>query len=244
MTYFNWRKFPFLMGLHVTAVAVVVGWLVVPGLPVSAQTSKSKTKARPPTNPANVKVLDVRVSEMQDRLLRDMTEIARGYEDAGEFDRAKWMLEVLEKLDPKLPGLKDKIKQLTDKSLDSTEFEIELDVSKGWSPPVGMLEQGRVVRITVTGEYKFITTLNATADGLPTSDSGADLYPGIPVGALVGVVLDPKDRKPGKPFEIKAQREWTPRESGLLQLKVNLPNGHKSTGKLMIRFGGVAQLST
>ncbi len=152
------------------------------------------------------------------------------------------MLEVLEKLDPKLPGLKDKIKQLTDKGLDASEFSIEMDVSKGWTPAIGIIEQGRVVRITATGEYKLVATLPVTADGLPQNDTGAEVVSGIPLGALMGVIVDPKEKKPGKPFEIKAEREWTPRESGYLQLRMNLPSGHKSTGKLTIRFGGVMQL--
>ena len=230
--------------MRTTTLGLLLGMVVVISDSAIAQTSKSKSKARPAAGSANVKQLDVRVSDLQERLLRDMSEISKGYEDAGEYDRAKWMLEVLEKLDPKLPGLKDKIKELTDKGLDATEFEIELDVGKGWTAPVGAVEQGRVVRVDASGAYKFIATLPVTADGLPTSDTGLDLTPGIPLGALMGVIVDPKDRKPGKPFEIKAQREWTPRESGFLLLKVNLPNGHKSTGKLTIRFGGVIPAST
>lgn len=217
--------------------------LSVPAVALAQSSSKSKPKNRPPTaGGANVKQLDVRVGEMQDRLLRDVSEISKGYEDAGEYGRAVWLLEVLEKLDPKLPGLQDKIKQLTDKGLDASEFTYELDVSKGWTPPIGVIEQGRVVRITADGDYKLVTSLSVTANGLPMDEAGNELVAGIPTGALMGVIINPKDKKPGKPFEIKAEREWTPRESGFLQLRLNLPSGHKSTGKLTIRFGGVTPL--
>lgn len=232
------RFWSVVMGL---ILAIVSAMPLAPAGGLLAQSSKAKTKPRPASS-SNVKQLDSRVTEMQEQLLRDATDISKGYEDAGQYDRAKWMLEVLEKLNPKLPGLKEKIEELTDKSLDATEFEIDMDVSKGWTPAIGMVQQGRIVRITTTGEYKFVATLPVTADGLPVNDSGSELVPGIPVGALMGVIVDAKDKKPGKPFEIKAQREWTPRESGFLQLKVNLPSGHKSTGKLTITFGGVAQL--
>lgn len=205
-----------------------------------AQTGKSKTKV----SPTAVRQLDTRVTELQGRILKDAIDIAKGYEDAGEYDRAKWMLEVLEKLDPKLPGLKEKLRNLTDKSLEATEFSVDLDASKGWSPAVGTVETGRLVRITADGTYKLVTTTNATADGLPVDESGAGLVPGAAIGALVGVITDPKTRKPGKPFEIKAEREWTPRESGLLQLKLNLPSDHKSTGKITVRCAGVAPVGT
>ncbi len=232
------RSWSVVIGVILALVSTVL-WAPAGG--IQAQTSKAKPKARTP-GASNVKQLDSRVTEMQEQLLRDATDISKGYEDAGQYDRAKWMLEVLEKLNPKLPGLKEKIEELTDKSLDATEFEIDMDVSKGWTPAIGMVQQGRIVRVQTTGEYKFVATLPVTADGLPVNDSGTELVPGIPVGALMGVIVDAKDKKPGKPFEIKAQREWTPRESGFLQLKVNLPSGHKSTGKLTITFGGVAQL--
>jgi hypothetical protein len=221
--------------------AVAIG-TAVPWGSLSGQTPKPKPKPKPAAGSANVKQLDVRAAEMQQQLLRDASDIAKGYEDAGEYERAKWLLEVLEKLDPKLPGLKDKIEQLTDKGLEATEFEVELDVSRGWTPMLGVVREGRIVRVTAAGEYKLITSLSVTAEGLPANDTGNDLVKGLPVGALIGVVVDPKDKKPGQPFEIKAEREWTPRDSGLLQLKVNLPAGHKSTGKLTITLGGVAPL--
>lgn len=220
--------------------------LLIAGLAVSAgqaQTGKDKPKSKTKPSPQNMRQLDQRVQEMQERILRDASEIAKSYEDAGEYDRAKWLLEVLEKLDPKLPGLQAKIDQLKEKSLDSSEYEFELDVSKGWTPPVGMVFQGRVTRIEASGDYTFSASLPVTAEGLATTDNGSDLMGGMPVGALIGVIVNTENKRPGKPFEIKAKREWTPRETGLLQLKVNVPNGHKSTGKLTIKLGGIAKVN-
>ncbi len=231
-------------GLRVPrVVACLAGVSFVSVAWIWAQTPKPKPKPKTTGSPAAVKQLDIRATQMQEQLLRDASDIAKGYEEAGEYDRAKWLLEVLEKLDPNLPGLKDKIGSLTDKSLAATEFEVGLDVSKGWTPLLGFVQSGRVVRVQAKGDYMLSVTLPATADGLPANDSGTELVGGIPVGALIGVIVDAKEKKPGKPFEIKAEREWTPRESGLLQLKVNLPSGHKSTGKLTVTLGGVAPLT-
>uniref|UniRef100_A0A7C4LN11 Uncharacterized protein n=1 Tax=Schlesneria paludicola TaxID=360056 RepID=A0A7C4LN11_9PLAN len=207
-----------------------------------AQTSSTKAKTKPKTTgKVNVKELDVRAVEMQKNLLRDATEIARGYEEAGEYERAKWLLEVLQKLDPKLPGLKEKIDQLTEKMLESSEFEVELDVSRGWTIPIGLVHKDKIVRIEANGDYEFAVALRTTADGLPTDDNGNDLVGGIPVGALMGMIVNPENRKPGKPFEIKSKREWTPQQTGLLRLNINLPNGHKSSGKLKVKLSGVTR---
>lgn len=203
--------------------------------------AKPKTKA---TTGTGVRALDARVQDLQEGLLRDASEIAKGYEDAGEYDRAKLLLEVLQKLNPKLPGLKDKIDQLTEKSLDSSEFDIEMDVSKGWTPAVAMLQKDRLVRIEATGDYKFVATLPITADGFPTSDNGVDVFPGAPVGALIGIIVNAETNKPGKPFEVRAKKEWSPPQAGYLQLKINVPNGHKCTGKLKINISGASKVAT
>lgn len=203
--------------------------------------SKSKTKTKS-AGGTGVRALDARVQDLQETLLRDATDIAKGYEDAGEYDRAKFLLEVLHKLDPKMPGLKDKIDQLTEKSLDSSEFDIEMDVSKGWTQAVAMVQKDRLVRVEASGEYKFVTTLPATADGFPVSDNGVDVYPGAPVGALIGIIVNAETNKPGKPFEIRSKKDWTPQQPGYLQLKVNVPNGHKCTGRLKVKISGAAKV--
>jgi hypothetical protein len=228
---------------RICGVLLVIGVLSAGGVQAQSGTAKSKAKSKA-AGAAAVKALDDRALEMQKGLLKDASEISRGYEDAGEFERAKWLLEVLQKLDPKLPGLKEKIEDLTNKSLDKSEFEYELDVSRGWSPPLAMVYKDRLVRIEAVGQYKFEASLAAGADGLPTDDAGADLVGNLPVGALIGVIINPDTKKPGRPFELNAKREWTPQQTGFLQLRVNVPNGHKSTGKLKVQLSGVARLST
>lgn len=208
----------------------------------AAQTSKTKPKSKITVGAAGVKQLDQRVMEMQEQLLKDAGEISKGYEDAGEYDRAKWLLEVLQKLDPKLPGLKEKIDQLTEKSLGSSEFDADVDVGRGWTPALAVVQKDRLIRIEASGDYKVVLSGNSTADGIPTSESGADLMPGIPFGALAGIIVNAETNKPGKPFEVKSKREWTSKEAGFLQLKVNLPNGHKSTGKLKVTISGASKV--
>ncbi len=154
-----------------------------------AQTGTAKAKTKSKTGPS-IESLDKRATDMAKNLLKDAVEISKGYEDAGDYDRAKLLLEVLQKLDPKLPGLKEKIEQLTDKSLDKTEFEYELDVARGWSPPVALVSKDRLVRIEATGQYKFEASGNSGPEGLPTDDGGGDLVTGLPVGALIGMIVN------------------------------------------------------
>ena len=78
---------------------------------VIAQTGKSKSKSK---GAGNVKALDARVEKLESSLFRELVDISKMYEEAGQFERAKSMLEVLMKLNPNLPGLKEKLDQLED----------------------------------------------------------------------------------------------------------------------------------
>ena len=59
---------------------------------------------------------------------------------------------------------------------------------------------------------------------------------------LIGVIVPAPDGgkklKPGKPFLVGNGGTITPRETGLLFLKVNAPAGHKSIGRLKVRMTG------
>lgn len=228
--------------LRPCGVAVLIVCLVAGGSAHAQTATKAKSKSK--SGGVSIESLDKRATEMARNLLKDAVEISKGYEDAGEYDRAKLLLEVLEKLDPKLPGLKEKIELLTDKSLDKTEFEIELDVARGWSAPVAMVAKDRLVRIEATGQYKFEASGNSGPEGLPTDDTGSDLVGGLPVGALIGMIFNPDTKKAGKPFAIGAKQEWKPQQQGLLLLKINAPNGHKCSGKVKVQLSGVVKLSS
>jgi hypothetical protein len=225
------------------AVSLVVGCLAAGGLAV-AQTGTSKTKSKKPLGPAAIEALNRRAEQLGANLYKEADDISKGFEEAGDYERAKTLLEVLLKLDPKNAKLKERIEQLTDKMLDSSEFEYELDVSRAWSAPVGVVTKDKLVRIEASGDYKFVSSITATPEGLPTDDAGNDLIGSLPVGALIGVIINAETKKPEKPFEIKAKREWTPRQTGYLQLRVNVPNGHKCTGKLKVKLSGVTKLPT
>ena len=92
---------------------------------------------------------------MKTSLFKDIVEISAQYEDSGHYDRAKALLEDLAKLDPKLPGLKEKLEALENKVFDSQEVKVPFDASSGWVPVNASVAMGRPVRVDVEGEYTF-----------------------------------------------------------------------------------------
>lgn len=227
------RRSHFAPRLMLLVAAVVLGsaWWA------EAQTSKTKPKSKPPaSNPGSLKSLDARAEKLHDQFVREAQDLAKEYESEGQYDRARTLLEALGKLDPKLPGIKEKITQLTDLALGQTEIDFELDVSKNWVQPGVQVVKDKPVRIEVDGEYNFVATVKSSPNGLPTAEPATDLIPGVETGAVVGVLSN--NGKPGKPFAVKAKFENTFKEEGVLYLKVNVPSGHKSTGKLKVKLSG------
>ena len=73
-------------------------------------------------------------------------------------------------------------------------------------------------------------------------EEARDLVAGVPCGALMGVIIQVGNNgqpgKPGRPFAIGEKREVTPKETGLLFLRVNAPAGNKNSGKLKVLISG------
>lgn len=235
----------------VVVVAVIAVASFVWGPFAQAQTGKTKTPRTKTTSPGEMKKLDVRMEDVQKSFIKDTATLIRDFEEAGQPERAKLLLEVLLKLDPKNDSIQKKIDSLNDQILNQSEFEYELDVSKGWVQ-IGVVTGGKLARITAEGDYKFDAAGKLTAEGVPAQDPASDMIAGIPMGTLMGVVM-PANQQPNRnnngnanrppPFAVKDEHEWTPKQDGVLLLKVNFPQGTKCTGKLKLKVSGMLKAS-
>lgn len=191
---------------------------------------------------AQVQEFEQRAKKAQEEFIKESVEIVKELEDAGLFEEAKSLLETVGKLRDDIPGLKDKLQTLKESALGSNKSSIELDVAKGWTEPIGRIEKGNPFRVEVTGSYKFSSMATLNPKGFPTDDLQKEMLPGVRCGAVAALIVPIDDKgKPGKPLEpieIGDGRDVNPKEGGLLFLNVNLPPGHKSTGKLDVILSG------
>lgn len=224
-----------------------------------AQTSASKTKTKigtSKTKSGDTKELDVRAEKHLEAFVIDTIKLAEEYEKAGKFEEAQTQLYIVGKLKPETPGLKEKIEQLGESVFETNDYDIDLDVADSWKKMV-LVSKGKPVRVEAPGSYKLMLTAPVDAEGLPTKDPRVDMAAGVRCGALMGIVVALPDSatptnsgagagktsgrnndKVGEPFEIGSSKEFTPKEDGMLLLNVNLPAGHKSTGKLKVHVSG------
>jgi len=217
--------------------------LVVAGLGWPAAALQPAAKNRPrPGNPPELKRLEARADEIRESFLRDTNQLIRQLEDAGQYERAKVLVEALAKLDPQNEPVKSKLDELGTKILDAGEFEVGLNLGRSWQP-VGTVERGRMVRIRVSGDYRIVANIEAGPDGAPGDNPAEDLIPHVPFGAVMAVIADADtarraaDKQP-RPFTVGSAYEKPADRDGVLFLKVNVPPGAKCTGKLTALVSG------
>jgi len=213
---------------------------------VAAQSGKGKPKIPKSNSSTEVKQIDARLQKLQDNFEIESKAIIDGYERSGQFDRAKFLLEVLLKLDPTNEDFKKKITELDDQLLKTSEFEFKFEAGSDWTP-VGTVQKDKLTRVEASGDYKLImSAASVTADGFPSENVMQDLVSRVPTGALMGMIVTEENqsgKQPPEPFAIKSKLEFTPKKEGVLYLKVNAPPGAKCVGDLKVKLGGVTRAS-
>lgn len=197
-------------------------------------TKKPAPKVKRPI--ANTKSLDVKYDQIQTDFLKQADELSSQYVEAGHLEKARMLLKSALALNPQAQSLQKKLDQIEESILNANDIETDVNPSHSWEPALAMLFENQAVRFQVDGNYKIDLSMPSAADGLPEKDQNKDLIPGMPFGALMGVIVSAG--KPGKPFLIGDGRDYTPKESGLLYLRVNVPAGNKNTGKLKVSISG------
>lgn len=216
--------------------------------PVAAQGPASKA-AKPGVkpNPLEVKRLDAKLEEVRESFLRDTTNLILSYDRMGQYDRAKTVLESLQKLDPRNEAVRSKLAELNEKILEANEFKIDIEPGSGWQP-VGTVTKDRTIRIQVVGDYRLSLELESGPEGVPTDNPAEDLVAHVPMGAVTGVIAPAgaagkpgsgsQTDKPPRPFAVGSSYEKPADRDGVLYLKVNVPPGTRCVGKLAAKISG------
>ena len=221
---------------------LVAAW-IAPVAPVHGQDkSKPKKPAKAAkTKLANTKSLDLKADQIQASFTKEAEDLAGQYYDAGHLDKAKALLESVLAVNPQAPNIQRKLDQVKEGILNSNDVELEISASQGWKATGALVTAKKSLRIKAEGTYRFeVAASGINAAGFPVKDPIEDMVPGVPCGALAGVIYS--DGKPGKPFLVGDLLDLTPAESGMLFLKINAPPANKNSGKIKVAISGNVQL--
>ena len=153
------------------------------------------------------------------------------------FDKAKVLLESVLALRPNADEIKAKLKAIDESILTTNEMSVDVNPAKNWEPTKLSVFEGKPFRVQVEGSYRFVINTAVDAAGFPVADPKTDMVGDIPCGALMGIVIK-NDGKPGRPFAIGTGKDITPKDTGLLLLRINSPVENKHTGKISVTFSG------
>ncbi len=202
--------------------------------PAIAQT-RDREKDRDRKEEPSAQQLETRVTKAEAALLSEYMEIANEYYKQGDKESSIEVLRRIERIDPKQAGVKQRIDAIEEELLQENGLKTELDVSKGWIQ-ICDVEEGKPFRLAAVGEYKLEYSATVPLTGLSSADPAKDHVSAGPFGALIGVVVT--DGKPGEPFVVNGGLEQTPKKSGQLFLRVNVPAIAKCKGEIKIQLSG------
>jgi hypothetical protein len=202
----------------------------------AAEGQQSRDKSR--RDDLSIQQLATRITKAEEALLKEYLTVVDEYYKQGDREAAVEVLQRIAVIDPKLPGVKERINSINEEMLQENGIRSDLDVSKSWTS-ICEVEAGRPFRLQATGEYKLDFTTTVPVTGLSTNDPRQDHIAAAPFGALIGVVLT--DGKPGDPFPVNGSLEHTPKKSGQLYLRVNVPMSAKCKGDLKLQISGAVK---
>lgn len=200
------------------------------------QSRERDAKKKEPT--ASPQQLEARISKAEEQLLDEYLAIANEYYKQGEKDQSIVVLERIAQINPRMEGIRQRIDGIREELIQENGIKTDFDTSKLWLP-IAEVEEGKPLRLVVTGDYKLDLTTSVTTGGLPTGDPAKDHVAGAPFGALVGMVFT--DGKPGEPFLISGGVEHTPKKTGTLFLRVNVPAVARCKGELKVQASGAVK---
>lgn len=219
--------------------------VLVAGVSVSwsqAKKPKDKDKDKKEPSAAVVRTLETQAEKAKTEYVKGLIEVAEGFDEQGLTEKTKETLKSILTVVPDFEPARNKLKELEDAIYKENTIEVEVDASKPWTPAGVAVSRDKPIRILAEGSVRVILNDQVGPDGMEGGDPTNGQINGVPLGALVGVVRDPratnaKDQKL-EPFTVGKEKEVSPRNDGILFLKVNLPANSQSKGKIRVQISG------
>ena len=203
---------------------------------------EGQTKSKSTKPPGNLRQLDAQVEKIQNEFAKGLGELAKTYADSGQSDRAKELLKTIIKINPDDERVRKALKDLDEEVFEKNGKTVDVEADKGWVPTNVTATKDKPIRFEASGNYRFNASGELSPKGFPNDDPSKDVSPDVRFGALMGAIKpkaadDGKTAKAPKPFYVGDETEYTPKEDGVLYLRLNVPPG-KHSGKVRVKISG------
>lgn len=159
--------------------------------------------------------------------------IARDYERDRDFDDAMAVYRQVLRLIPQHADARTKLEMLLEREKQADRVVLKVDAAKNWQPAGIKVIANKPISIFAQGSWTFTLKRQLDPNGMAIPKELKDFN----LGCLVGVIDSGNGEKP-KPFVIGAQKEFVPRESGLLYLQMYDVDVSDNEGEIDVQITG------
>lgn len=205
-----------------------------------SQSKKTKEKEKKAPSATEVRNLETQAEKAKDDYVKGLAVVAQGFEAQGLTDKLKATLYDLLQVAPDYEPARLKLREIEEAVFDENTMLVEVDATKGWTVSVAVAKD-KPLRLQAEGTLRVLVNETVDPDGLDSHDPLIHQIVGIPTGALMGVVRDPRNAPRDEkisPFTIGHELELSPKADGILFLKLNLPANSQSKGKIRVTISG------
>jgi hypothetical protein len=225
---------------RLTVAALTVALLAGGASITLSQSKKPKEKEKKPPNVTEVRNLETQAEKAKDDYVKGLAVVAQGFEEQGLTDKLKSTLYDLLQVAPENEAARMKLKEIEEAVYEENSLVVEVDATKGWTMSVAVAKD-KPLRLQAEGTLRVLVNETVDPDGLVSDDPLIHQIVGIPTGALMGVVRDPRNAPRDEkisPFTVGHELELSPKSDGILFLKLNLPANSQSKGKIRVTISG------
>lgn len=204
---------------------------------VHGQVKKKVDKKKKPI--ANTEAIDTKVKQVEATFIRETEQFASDYFDAGHYEKARELLEIVVKIKPDSESALTKIKYIDEQMLTANDLEVEVNAAMGWQTAKVMVTRDQPIRMEVEGTYRFVVNTTLDFKGFPAEDVDKEMSNAVAAGGLMGVIVNEMG-KPGRPFPVMSS-DFKPDATGKLFFRVNAPADNKNVGKIKVKLSGAVK---
>jgi tetratricopeptide (TPR) repeat protein len=194
----------------------------------AAQDQREQTDKRAPDVPD-----DPKLRELYKEFVTKAERLAREFEKARQYDKARTCYEQILKLVPGYASAETALAKLREREATAVRRSLDVVANKGWQDTGVIVLAGKPLSIRAEGTWNFRLAAQLGPDGMAIPKELRDFN----LGALVGMIVA-EDPAKAKPFFVGSEFEMVAEEHGRLWLRMYDADPSDNSGKLSVTIEG------
>lgn len=176
---------------------------------------------------------DPKIRELYKDFVTKAERLARDFEKARQYDKARTCYEQILKLVPGYPAAEAALAKLHEREATAARRSLDVLANKGWQDTGVIVLPGKPLTIRAEGTWNFRLAASLGPNGMEIPKELRDFN----LGSLVGMIVA-ADSSEAKPFFVGAEFQTTATQRGRLWLRMYDADPSDNAGKLSVTIEG------